>query len=60
MDIRKSMKLIDETYGKRLLEDRNSIKFNHSGAIDFDEQINIELSITNKEGFIEIHPLELV
>lgn len=42
------------------LEDKNSIKFNCSGAIDFDEQINIELSLTKKDGFIEITPLNLM
>ena len=47
-------------------ENKNSIIFNCSGAIDFSEQINIELSHTNEyygmkdTGFTEIHPLDLM
>ena len=41
-------------------EDNKSIKFICFGAIDFHEQINIELSDIKQDGFIEIHPLDLM
>ncbi len=41
-------------------EDEKSIVFNCFGAIDFSKQINIELSLTEKNGFNEIHPLLLM
>lgn len=44
---------------KRIEENENSIIFNCVGAIDFIEQINIELSLVDKEGFIEMHPFLL-
>jgi hypothetical protein len=45
---------------KTVNEDNNSIIFRQTGAIDYTEQINIELSLTEKEGFIKIHPLKLM
>lgn len=45
---------------KQFEEDKNSIIFNCVGAIDFSEQINIELSLVEKEGFVEIQPLLLL
>lgn len=38
--------------------DENSIIFDVTGAIDFSEQVNIELSKIEKEGFTEIFPLD--
>jgi hypothetical protein len=42
----------------KTIQDKNSIIFDCSGAIDFSEQINVELSLTPKNDFIEIHPLD--
>lgn len=42
------------------LEESNSIIFDCSGAIDFTEHIHIELSMTPKEGFTHILPLDLM
>lgn len=49
-----------ENYNKLKEEDDNSIIFDCSGAIDFTEQMNIELSLEPKEGFTECHPLDLM
>lgn len=41
-------------------EDKNSIVFTCSGAIDFSEQVNLELSIEPKQGFTEIQPSDFL
>ncbi len=41
-------------------EDENSIIFECTGAIDYSEKINIELSLTHKLGFLEIKPNLLI
>lgn len=49
-----------EHYNRTREEDKNSIIFICSGAIDYTEQINIEMSLEPKLGFIECHPLDLL
>lgn len=39
---------------------KNYIEFCKSGALDFYEACRIELSLEPKEGFTEIHPLDLL